>query len=727
MFNRIVLVLLALLSLVWIAYVSYDLILQKDSLKPELTFSQNDKEILIINNPSEFSFEDIAFSCPSETQTLSAEILNRMPVNSRIYISKANSKILIEATELWNEHSIRKLVSPFGRQVVLKDSKATLSNGFKVIYKRNFCLLYKGKHESSEDELQLPIWDKKASASIIVLTKPERVTDIYIKEEGVISYKTKASKICGTKKIDDKNTFAHVLPARLTNYQFLEREYALCTKQLTNESLLYSWTDAGYVRFEYQGTPCIISDYLSNQDPFEVLKEQNPTEDQIGNHFTNLQLTTSFPRNPSKGFYIMYLGDKVVLSEKQEIAEKIVADFQLGKTVILSPEKTTSLYDKLPRSVSERVIKGNKAYTKTIYKDILIHTSYTKKNADENSADEDEKVEERTVTQQINGEIQFILGISNFQCVFTSQQEVIGFTKHKKGWTTTYEGKLIGAPKLVQLDESGKTAILFTSNSGIYLMDKSGKILTGSPIFVEASNPANLYRWKGSTYLVVVDSKNELIQFDTKGKEQFSLKTGLTFCKDPADIFLQNGNVIAVLNDKTKSVTINLSARKLLKSRSSLPENYVVVKSKEGLNYYSFNEGALMKTDYTGNSVALGNYPTPDYYKVCEGKNYVYIGFSSYNKLHILNENGIKLAQIDIPFRKLASFDIITFSNGRTYIALVDALENNVYIFDKSGKSLLAKPLEGKGDVLLTEEQGKLNITIGVNEFIVQYLDVLSN
>jgi hypothetical protein len=57
---------------------------------------------------------------------------------------------------------------------------------------------------------------------------------------------------------------------------------------------------------------------------------------------------------------------------------------------------------------------------------------------------------------------------------------------------------------------------------------------------------------------------------------------------------------------------------------------------------------------------------------------------------------------------------------------MIDGIENNLYVYDNKGKAYTPKPLEGKGNVFLSEK-GSNNLVVSTtgDGFIVQYFDVL--
>lgn len=734
MFNRVFLVVISAISVIWIAYVGYDLLDQSDKITPQHIFGTRDGEILIINRTDEVDLAQLSFEVNPEIQPLLDKMLAVPYHNERFYISKKQAVILVELPYLWNRSIVDKFFTSKSMQVSGTEIFA-LENGFKARFQRNFLLIFKTEPEPADEDLQWPIWDKKATASIIQLNQPLRSTDVYFKPDGTISYQTKYSKDINSTKVDDQDLFAEVLPNKLKNYHFYERKFAVTTDVLDESSPLYQWTEAGFVLFNYNGKPCIIADYASGQDPFVVISEKlsntDTTSQSEGQRIRNIQLTKKFPADVSKGFFMMKIADKVVIAENKETCEQIVADYKIGKTLALTETVKNGIYMKLPRKVSERYVAGNMAYSRSAYKNILIRTQVANLVSSELPEEAPKAEEDLNWTQVVDGEVIHLLGRGNQQFIWTNTGKVISVSSKKRRWQLTIDGKLINEPEFIDLQENGKTQILFNTASTIYLVDMNGKNLDGFPVKLnnEATNSVTYYRWKNTGNFLVVDDKNQLIQFDQKGRQTDVLKLNVGNCKNAVDVFNQKGNLIAVASGSERTQTVNLVKFRIVKTHeSAIAQERVAVKGGEGPSYYSFEKGGLQRQDYTGAEITLANYPAPEQFKLIEGKNYKYIAFSSYNKIHVLNERGVKLFQFEIPFRELASFDVITLQNGKTYIAMIDGIENNLYVYDNSGRCYTEKPLEGKGSVLLSEKgSNNLVITTSGDGFVVQYFDVLKN
>lgn len=732
MFNRVILIVITCISILWIGYVGYDLLDRKDRITPQTIFDSRDGEILIINRSQEMSLQQVEFEPTEKMRLLLEKILENPTRNERFYISKKRDVLLIEMPSLWTESKITTYFSDKKMTLQKSGDGFQLEGGFLLNFKRNYISISVGEIERTSEELNWPIWDKKATASIIQLNQPLRSTDVYFKADGTISYQTRFGKDIHSKKIDDQDLFAELLPNKLKNYHFYEKKFAAAFEVIDEKSPLYQWSESGFVFFQYQGKKCILSDYLSGQDPFAILQELTGSDEAINGstavNFKQIRLAKNFPSDLNAGFYMMKLADKVVISESKEACQQIVADHTLGKTVALTELMRLKIFQKLPRKVSERYVSGKTAFAQSSYKNMLIKTVLARLVDEEVPEEKPEEVEELSWSQSIDGEAMHFLGRGNQQFIWTSAGKLISIQGKKKRWQMAFDGNVINEPQFVDLLDNGQKQLLFNTNSTIYLVDLNGQAHDGFPVKLdnEAVNSVSYFRWKGVGNFLLVDAKNQLIHFDNKGRELDAVKINVGDCKNPVDVFNQKGNIVAVVSGSEKTQTVNLLRHKVMKSHGSLPQNRVTIKENAGPNYYAFSRGQLQRSDYTGAEITLANYPDAQNLKLIEGENFKYIAFTSYNKIHVLNERGIKMFQFDIPFRELASFDVITLQNGKTYVAMIDGIENNLFVYDNKGKSYTPKPLEGKSNVFLSEK-GSNNLVVNTtgDGFIVQYFDVL--
>lgn len=733
MFNRVFLIVIGIISIAWITYVGFDLLDRSDKITPQNIFDSRDGEILIVNRSKELNLDQLDFQIQTEFKRWMDTLLVSPFPNERIFVSRKRALILIELPAIWSETIVNNYFKSKNVALTkLSENEFLVGNGIKVRFQRNFLLISKSDIEPTDETLEWPLWDKKSTASIIQLNQPLLSTDIYFKPDGTVSYQTKFRENINSKKVDDQDLFSEVLPNKLKNYHFYEKKFALSSEIISEKSPLYKWAESGFVQFEYQGAKCIVSDYVSGQDPFVVISEEMSNADTTTNastrQYRKIQLTKSFPSNLNSGFYMMYLADKIVIAEKKETCQAIVADYELGKTVALTENIKNAIYQKLPKKVSERFISGKTAFAQSAYQNIMIKTQIFRLMVENQVEEIVEIPKEQSWSQTIDGRIIQFLGRGNQQYIWTSAGKLIAISNKQLRWKINIEGTLISDPAFIAWQGNVPNVILFNTDSKIYLINESGQNMAGFPFQIEnnATNGVSFFKSKGVSNLLVMNESEQLLHIDSRGRLINSLKMKVGIVKNPVDVFSQKGNVIAVVSGSEKTQTVNLQKHKVVKTHQTIVQDRVSVNTEGGPNYFSVQNGSLRQIDYTGNETILANYPNAKQFKLIEGKNYTYISFVSYNKIHVLNQQGVKLFQFDIPFKELASYDVITLENGKTFAALIDGIENNLFVLDRSGRNYTPKPLEGKEQVILSEKgNGNLVVTTSGNGFVVQYFDIL--
>src|SRR5690554_7389421 len=70
--------------------------------------------------------------------------------------------------------------------------------------------------------------------------------------------------------------------------------------------------------------------------------------------FSGFQLTHDFPLKEKSRFYVIEIEDKVLFIESKSIARKILVNYQLGKTLALSPDRQEQFFGGLPSHVNMR-------------------------------------------------------------------------------------------------------------------------------------------------------------------------------------------------------------------------------------------------------------------------------------------------------------------------------------------------------------------------------------
>jgi hypothetical protein len=725
MFARLFLLILGFISFAWIIFIGYDLLDQKDKISPQHIFSEEDGEILIINRSAEVHLEELNYTVKPEIQELFSEILKNIYPNERIYVSEKRNLLMIEIPNIWTEEGVKKYFKTKAIEISsVEDKKFKLKNQYSAFYKKNFLLVSTENTFFSHKENDWPLWDNKASASIVHLSQPLKSTNIYFKGDNTISYQTKYGKEFNSKKIDDKDLFAQFLPSSIENYHFMEKKFAKNNKILAQESPLYQWMEDGMVMFTYQNTLCILSDYNKMIDPINILisNESNPSE--LTNKFENIQLTKSFPSDLNKGFYIGKLSDKVILSENKEILEKISADYQLGNTLVLNKEKSDKIFTKMPKKVSERNENMGKTYSLTSYKNLLIRTEFFSISSEILNSPT-QKTDLKNNSFAFNSKIKRFLGNGNILYVISEDKQILAISNKKLVWKKDLEGEIIGIPKLIDVFENGNLQLLVNTNEKIYLLTSEGKNVNEFPVSIKSVNPVSFYRWNNKANFLVVNSSKELNQIDQNGRIIKKLKLPFSEISNEIDVYKNQNALSAIITGENSSQTVDLEKNKLIKSTFNLPKTRLQLKVSSGFYYFHIENNTIFRTDQLSNRTLIySGSEIKNMKKLYKGKQQL-ICFQDKNQILAIDESGQITLKIKTTINEIEDFDMITHSSG-TFLAVIDEIENDIYLFDSNGNQLNEKAYEGKKAVKLSIDKGKIILSSMIQNNVVQYYDVIS-
>lgn len=725
MFGRFFLIFLSSVSLAWILFIGYDLLDKKDQISPQNIFGRNDGAIIIINRPNETQAENSHFEINENVQVLAENLLKNVFPNERLYFSEKRSIVIIEIPRIWNEKLIQDYLKLKQIPFSIKEGKILLNSKFSLRFKKNYLLFSTLNNLVVRQDIEWPTWDNKASASIIYLSNPLNSTNIYFKSNGTISYQTKYGKLQKTTRVDDYDLFAQYLPSKLKEYHFYEKEFALNSKIIQKESQFNQWLDGGFVSFTYENTSCIVSDYNKSIDPFQLLRSDKESNDLLSNHFTNVKITSTFPSSLQQGFYLGKLGDKVILSEKKEVLERIVADYQLGNTLALDGKVVNSIFNKMPKKVSERLALAHDFFSLSSYKNLLIKTKLNSNFSSESLAIPKDPILTKNTSfssTQIsnyflgNGAIVFSIGKSN---------ELIAISNKKQFWRINLEGEIIGNAQLIDMNDNGKQQVLVATSQKLYVLNSlTGTPINQFPVQVNAQNEASFYRWNGVANFIVVSASNELVQINQNGRIVKKIKLKSNKVKDAVNVFRKGRTLTAIVVGDTKTQEIDLDRSSNLRSNLNLPQTVLSLKNDQGFIYFYNSEEGFVSTNTQGVKKSYAAVKSHVMKKITRG-NEQFVAFLNKNQIQMLDKNGLVFKTIPLKISDADDFDIISLKNGKTYIAVLEGIENEIYILDDLGNQVSSKSYEGKNAVKLSDSQGVLTLTTNVDKNIVQHYNIL--
>ena len=711
MINRVLLAVIFIASLGWIGYVGLDILNDKNNFSANTFFGGKDGSILIINRLNEYNSNQLSeFNYNPFNDLIS--LLDDSETNA-VYISEKLPHVLILNNENWTLKNIESLLRNYDGQ--FQYSKSDFSKGEIIgrFYKHNLYISLE-KIFSSENTEAFK-FDKKSSAAIIHFTddsKIESITDIYFTSSGKTNFITHNKSIEQGNQIQDEAIFSRILSGKIGDYHFLERDFAATIDPFVANSPMNSWMLNGYVTLTYNGKVAIVSDYILGQDPILILNDLNQTTDQ--QIFSN-PLTETFPRKGKK-YFAKYLEDLVVFSEDELTCDNIIADFKLGNTISLNANAKTRIYGNLPKSVSERYVSSSERYTKAVYRGKILQTQIGKGEVDIIS---DNK---QPLSMNCGFDIQdFVISENNQIVALGKKGELAAFSKGKISWKKQLNSPSKSDISIIDLHDNGENFILLNTSSQIHLWDMSGNEVSGFPIELDndANNNVKFYRWKGKSYFLIATLNNRIFHFDAKGRELNVIKTEIPITRQ-IDVWASLKTLYAGFSDGKSFYMYDLDHSKNYRN-FNVGSNAVAVKIPNELIQFSIENGSLVKYDQKGIASKLGDFSSGKILKFDNSNKNPYLIIQSINELHFINNQGVSFGEIRVPFNEIEDVFIQNPNSGDNKVAIIDGIENNVYLYRTTGEKINNSTFEGQTKVTISSSGDKTIITTIVDQFIVQY------
>lgn len=712
MINRVILALVFIFSLGWIAYVGIDILNNKHDFSASAFFGAKDSEILIVNRPAEVDVNQLeGFSFNPFSLFTTQFTLEEAPI---IYLSKNLPHALLVSKTNWTKAEITKLLASF-------DGKLTISNGEftkgKILGRFSKERLYLSESEMyTSENTEAFKYDKKASASIIRFrqnAQVESVTDIYFNTGDKIDFITSNESIQQGNQIKDEVIFSRVLSSKIDMYHFWERDYSATIDPIIQNGPMSKWMLNGFVNLTIHGKKALVTDYILGQDPILILNDLNQSTDQ--SVFKN-QLTQEFP-SKGKKYVAKYLDDLIVFAEDESTCDALIADFKLGNTIALNPSAQQRFFGNLPKTVSERYVNDQNRYTKSVYRGKILQTKLGKSEAKTISKNK----------QPLSVNCGF--DIKDFQLIdegriivaLGKKGEMACFENGKLSWKKQLGSDSKSNLSVIDLHENGESSILLNSKTHIYLFDKKGNEVNGFPIELEqnATNDVHFYRWKGKSYFLIGTENNRVMHYDSKGRELNSIRLDIPVTRQ-IDVWVSIKTLYAGFSDGQSFYMYDLDHQKHYRNFKTNGKS-LAVKIPNELLQFSIENNSLIKYDQKGTATKLDSYPNGKLLKTDGMTRSPHLIIQSNNEIHLINNQGISFGVIRTSFNEIEDVFIDSPNSGNNLVAIIDGIENNVYLYRTTGEKINNSTFEGQTKAMLSSKNDVKIITTIVDQFIVQY------
>lgn len=716
MINKVLLWIAIIGSLVWIGYVGMDILNENNNYTPEDLFGSVDEKLLIINRPDEVNIDQLSdFSNAPCADLLRA--LNPEEYKTG-FLSANQAQLLLKRSENWTQEAILNLFANNSEKPVFTSGGFTLGKFEGRFYKKGL-YMKQGEIQPAESIHPVFVYDKKASASVLHFSEKSEiisVSDIYFKAGERVDYITHTNEINQGNQVKDEVLFAGVVTKNFNSYHFYERDFYASQDSVFSNGPMFAWMLNGFLELEYQGSKVLISDYIGGQDPVLIMNDLNQKTEQTE---FKTRLTRDFPSTGSS-YFIKYLEDLIVISESENVCDKVIADFKLGNTIALNKVVRNKVFGSLPQSVSERIVTKDQFYSRSVYRGTLLETQMGVQRVIAGT-----KPDKESLALNCGFDIlDFgVLEKDGNVVALGTHGEVARFKNGKMAWSKRLESKSIGGIQLIDLHQSGEKYVLLNTTDKIYLWNLDGEEISGFPINLdaEAITQVKFYRWHDKSYFLIANDNNEVMHYDAKGRELDAIKTNIRISRS-IDVWASQQKLFAGFANKESFVMYDLDSRKVYRE-FQLAVPTLSTKAPNELFQFGFEGDRLVKINQKGLKFDYKTFNHPKLIRILSETKSPTLVVQSANEIHLLNLEGISYSEINLPFNEVADVFIETSNTGKTTVAVIDGLENNVYLYALDGVRLTNRPIEGQTKVLVSSDGNNRIITTVVDQFIVQYFE----
>lgn len=721
MFARYFFLVLGVISLGWIGFVSIDLIDRNETLSPENLFGKEDHKIIIINRFDEVNSIDTWIKIPLQIQRYYSNLRPNLNNGSNIILSEKRTHFLIESNNDWNDLNISKLIQATGDKVISRSSNSITTKQFKIEIYKNKAYFYKTKKATTCFNNWLTI-DKKSSAAIIDFGNNSiKKIEYYLTKGKQFAYKAKTVSLLKCNQINDKELFSSVLPLSFKNYHFYEKEYYKTVDPVFANSTFSKWMDKGFVSIYYKGNLVLVSDYKIGQNPIQNLEELTNTEGNTINDigfFKGVKLAKNYPFN--NGFYVFNLNDAVIISASKIACEDILALNKIGKTLATEQNLLNEIFGDMPRDVTERFSYTHKKYTKSIYNNQLFETHLLTKNK-KTTLDSSQQISTRipSISMAVQGQIidfKVLEGKGNV-AVLTTDSRLYYFSGGHLSWKKSITGKLF--TEIVYSKEL--EAFVLTSDKEILLINKNGTELARNAdelISKPAIQAGNAFQLNGKIHFIYPSIKNEIVVINSTNNKSYKLRNNWNEYTKPLLVWKSNNKLLVGLQNSQEIKVMDIERKQTVRTIPVSKKTVTKILENE-LVIYKYDYGKLTILNQKG--VAQSNSTALDgQLFVSDGPSEFSISILQKNDFQGINKLGAlsRLQKSDIH-----SIEWVSYSNqnGTSIFGVVDALDNNILLYDGNGKLISKEQIEGAKKCILKQDGNQIVVTTIVDNFIVQY------
>ena len=574
-------------------------------------------------------------------------------------------------------------------------------------------MLYQGELNLAAKNF-LPAIDKKASYSLIQLKVDHSInTDVYQKSDRTYSYRQEMLKWKGGKSIDDKRWFSGIIPTNFSDYSFYETNYLAHIDTAFGKSKFKRWFKTGVVILENERKERVaIFDFKEGQNPIQNINEALGMEETNEDfaRFPGVYFSDILQQKDTSDIYVSEMENICILSTSKAYLDEVTTEMKLGKSLSQNEEKLKLIFSGLPAKVSSRIVTKDKLLATSIYGQKLVTTNCVQKDYVGNKADEDVKDYFSMNPGEAILDFVAMSGRGNV-VVLTESFKLIGYVNGSKKWEKQFEM----APESFELfsNEKNQVSVLFQNEIQIY--DQTGRVMYR---FVGNSAPTSAVM-DGKIYFLVRNNKGSLGVLNDAGKVQRSIRTSENIEKSV--LFKSKNKSFAGAQTNTNFYYTDLN-RKSGVQRISIDTATQVFSVNDNLIFCTVTNGIC--------TINKLNEPKAQA-KVPQGSELIgaldlagnpCVLLKTGKNLFVMDTKGKRAWSTFVEAQEVSSVVVSKNNQGKYMIGVLDALENQLYLFNANGTKIDENQRHGETKLTLSPFGSEAySITTYLGSYLIQY------
>ncbi len=556
-------IVVCLVSLGWIGWNALELFQRGVELSPELVFSTSDEEVLVVNQFKDEDLSELSFPLSSEQMALMKGLSKSEQIElTHIYISKKRPLILIETKQEWNEELCLNVFQSFhGFGTIKADKWGTFSYGdYFVQIDANLLLISTPEYQLNAQKSKFE-FDRLGAFSLVHLKDKLLLhSDFYLNEDQNFVFKKTKSNFFPTPVVDDAQQFGQYIAKDITAYKFIERDYLAQFDKDFKNSLIKDWMNSGAVEVEYRDEPILITDFLSGNDPLNVLtKKLDPSSVDLGqSSFVHQNLGLDWNTKSPVTHFFQIIDNYIFIGHNQAALNQFCAQVKLGNTISSNQRMMQLLFGDVPGRVHERSWSDRMVQTIVNYNKFQLSSRKIKKTLAQNilAGENNSSSIQMPAKGSISGYKHALR--SNFSVLTQANGELLIYENDRINFSMNLGEVVVGKIHLATSDGS-QPKFLVSTKTKVHLINGLGEEAPNYPIQFSSNltHAPTLFAGTDGPYFLVPMTGGKIDVYREKGTKYKSFDVdGVEFAR-PLEFWTSQGKPFMGARSQTEFVMVN--------------------------------------------------------------------------------------------------------------------------------------------------------------------------